>query len=76
MFTKTFIKDMAERAIATFCQTVIAIIGVTYMSNPLVLLDINWIPVLIAGFIGAILSILKAIVASFTGDKSSASLVK
>ena len=76
MFTKTFLKDMAERAIVTFAEVIIAIVGVSYMANPMDLLSVNWIPVLIAGGIGAILAVLKAIVASFVGDKNSASLFK
>ena len=76
MFTKAFLQDVAERAISTFGEVVLAIIGVSYMANPMELLSINWIPVIIAGIIGAILSVLKGIVASFKGDKNSASLVK
>lgn len=76
MFTKTWVKDMAERAIATFGEVVLAIVGVSYMANPIDLLTIQWIPVIIAGIIGAILAILKAIVASRIGNKNSASLVK
>jgi len=76
MFTKIWFKDMAERAIATFGEVVLAIVGVSYLANPMDLLTIQWIPVLIAGIVGAILAVLKAIVASFFGDKNSASLIK
>jgi hypothetical protein len=76
MFSKTFLKDMAERAIVTFAEVVLALVGIVWLSDPLSLLNVNWIPVIIAGLIGSVLAILKAIVASFIGDKNSASLVK
>jgi len=76
MFSKKWFADMGERAIVTFAEVVLAIVGLGYLNDPMMLLNINWLQVIIAGLIGSVLAILKAIVASFVGDKNSASLVK
>lgn len=76
MFTKLFLKDTAERAIATFAQTVVAMVGVLAPMSDMSLLDINYAPVLLVGLVAAGLSVLKALAARKVGDEDSASLVK
>jgi hypothetical protein len=75
MFTRLFWKDAAERAVATFAQTVIAIVGVLAPLSGTDLLSFNYLPVLLIGFVAAVLSVLKSIAASYKSNSSSASLV-
>jgi len=76
MFSKEFWQDAAERAIKTFAQVVLAIVGVTYAANPYDLLNVNWQPVIIAGLLGMLMSILTSLASSLVGDGDSASLIK
>lgn len=70
MFTKKFIKDAAERAIATFAQTAIASLTVSAG-----LQDVNWFAVGSVAGLAALLSVLKSITATRVNDSESASLV-
>jgi len=76
MFTISFWQDASERAVKTFAQVIISIIGVTYMSSPYDLMNVNWLPVILAGLLGAIMSIITSLASSKVGDSSSASLLK
>ena len=77
MFTKTFLKDLAERAIATFAQAVLAVMAVVSPSmEGLSLLEVNYVPVLLVGLVAALLSVLKAVVAAYRNGTDSASLSK
>lgn len=71
MFTKRFLKDATERAIATFAQAVLAVVS----ADGLDILNLNWEQVLSVGLLALVLSVLKSIVATQTGDSQSASLV-
>ena len=73
MWTKKFWKDVAERAIKTFSQFLIALTGYNGATGDFS--NLNWEKILIEASIGAILSIFMSIASSFKGDKSSASLV-
>lgn len=75
MFTRLFIKDMAERAISTFAQAVLAVITVLAPASGMDLLTINYGPILMIGGIAAVLSVLKAIVAAAKAGTDTASLV-
>ncbi len=86
MFDKKFWKDASERAIATFAQVVLSISAVFIPTAAItsgeslkaaasIVFDVLPL-ILLAGIGGAILSILKSIVARKFGDKDSASLVE
>jgi hypothetical protein len=76
MWTKTFWKDAIERATKTFAQVILAIVSVGVLTTPLDLLSVNWIPVLLAGGIGFLYSIVMSLGSSLKGNPESASLVK
>ena len=73
--TKLFWKDAAERAVATFAQTVIAMVGVLAPAVNENLLDINYAPIVLISFVAALLSVLKSIVAAYKAGTDTASLV-
>lgn len=72
MFTSTFLKDMSERALATFAQALVAVVGADAVSW----VDIGIGGALKAALIAGVLSALKSIAAAKApfGD-DSASLV-
>lgn len=61
MFSKQFLVDTGERALATFIQTLLALIGTDMLS----ILTLDWKATLVAALTATALSVLK----SFTGDK-------
>lgn len=71
MFIKQFWIDATERALATAAQVAIVAIGGQSADKVVE----GWSVVLGAALLGAVLSILKSIVASQTGDSNTASLV-
>lgn len=75
MFTKTFWKDASERAIATFAQTIIAMVGVLAPMSSFDLLNVHYEQVILVGLVSGILSYLKSIVAARVSDTQSASLL-
>jgi hypothetical protein len=71
MFTASFWKDTAERAVATAAQALVAVLSVD---------GIDWLQVDAKGIAAtaagaAVLSVLKSLVASRVNDPESASLV-
>lgn len=72
MFTFLFWKDAFERAVSTAAQAALLALG----AEALNVLQADWVTV--AGFAlgGAVLSLLKSLIASRVGDGDSASLVK
>ena len=76
MFTNKFMIDTLERALKTFCQFIVTLAGVVAPVNGLNLLTLNWGQILMAASIGALISIAMSIISSFSGDPSSASLIK
>lgn len=76
MWTKTFWKDAAERAIKTFAQMVVALTVVVVPTTGFELLEVNWLPVLLVALVAAALSILTSLASSLKGNPESASLVK
>ena len=73
MFKTSFVKDVAERAIATFAQTLIALVG----TNAVDLLTVGFGDALKAAAVAAGLSVAKSVAAAKgpIGD-SSASVVR
>jgi hypothetical protein len=76
MFTKKFALDALERAIKTFAQVILSIVSVGILTTPMDLLDVNWLPVIFAGGIGFLYSIVMSLGSSLKGNPESASLVK
>ena len=74
MWTSLFWKDAAERAIATFAQTLLALIGAGALTS---LVALNWPELLGVAATAAFLSVLKSVVATQMGRTvSPASLAK
>ncbi|WP_285120196.1 holin [Lactococcus petauri] len=71
MFTKTFWKDTAERAVKTFAQSMAAVLtaGVTGV------LDVDWINALSVSLLATLVSILTSVGSGYVGD-DSASVMK
>jgi hypothetical protein len=72
MFDPKFLKDTAERAISTFAQSLLALVG----TNAVEVVNISIIDSLVASGVAAALSVLKAVAAAKgpIGD-TSASLI-
>lgn len=68
---KDFLKDMAERALKTFCQTLVATIGTTTAFG-----EVDWTIVLSTSGLAALVSMLTSIGSYNFGDKGTASVVK
>jgi hypothetical protein len=76
MYTSKFWKDTTERAVATFAQTLIAIVGVLAPMSDMSLLEINYLPVLLVSAVAAGLSVAKSLAAAHQSQSESASLSK
>ncbi|PGS81621.1 holin [Bacillus cereus] len=68
---KKFIKDLAERAIKTFCQSLIAV-GLAGATD---LMSVDWMNALSIAGLATVVSILTSIASSKVGD-DTASVVK
>lgn len=74
MFNKLFWKDAAERAVKTFAQAVLAVIGVS-AATPVTGFD--WTTILLTGVTAAVISLLTSFVSAGADDTvSPASVVK
>jgi hypothetical protein len=71
MYTKQFWKDTLERVISTAAQCALGAIGTTAFLG-----GVNWTFVLGTAGGGALMSLLKCLVAAQKGDPTSASLVE
>lgn len=71
MFTKTFWKDTAERAVKTFAQSLAAVLtaGATGV------LDVDWMNALSVSLLATLVSVLTSLGSGYVGD-DSASAVK
>jgi Putative lactococcus lactis phage r1t holin len=72
LFTVQFWKDAAERAFATFFQTLVALVGVDAITDWNV---INWWHVIVTSLIAAGLSIAKSVAVYNVNDPGTASVV-
>ncbi len=70
IWTRTFWKDAAERAISTAAQSAVAVLGVAGLG----LLDVDWKDTASVAGLAGLLAVLKALAATYVGD-GSASLV-
>ena len=71
MFTQTFWKSAIERAIRTFCQTLIAVVGASKFDW----MSADWQSLLVTSCVAAGLSVLTSIAGVNIGEKGSSSLV-
>lgn len=66
-----YVKDLVERAIASFAGGALSVLGVGAID----LVNVNWVTVVTVGAGAAVVSILKSVAAKSTGDANNASLV-
>lgn len=71
MFTISFWRDAAERAIRTTAQAAVALIGTTAIG----ILDVDWTQLASASALAGVVSLLTSIASSAIGDKGTASLL-
>lgn len=71
MFTKTFWKDTAERAVKTFAQSFVASLAVATG-----LLDVDWVNALSIAGLATIISVGTSVGGIKTGEVSTAGYVK
>lgn len=72
MYNKKFLNDLAERAIKTFAQTFIALVG----SDMAGIFTIATVDTLKVSLGAALLSVLSSIASTQVGDSNSASATK
>lgn len=70
MFTQTFWKSAIERAIRTFCQTLVAVVGAAQFDW----MSADWQSLLVTSGIAAGLSVLTSVAGVNVGEKGSASV--
>lgn len=68
--TTQFIKDMVERAVKTFAQTLLASLAVASTLE-----EVNWGTAMSTAVLAALISLLTSIVSGNIGDADTASLV-
>ncbi|WP_270228359.1 holin [Lactococcus garvieae] len=70
MFTKTFLKDTAERAVKTFAQSMAAVLtaGVTGV------LDVDWMNALSVSLLATLVSVLTSVGSGYVGDDSASAV--
>lgn len=70
MFTKTFLKDTAERAVKTFVQSMVAVMtaGATGV------LDVDWVNALSVSLLATLVSVLTSIGSGTVGDQSASAI--
>lgn len=72
MYNKNFLEDLAERAIKTFAQTFLALVG----SDMAGIFTIATVDTLKVSLGAAVLSVLSSIASTQVGDSNSASATK
>lgn len=70
MFTKAFFKDLAERAIKTLCQSLLAV-GLAGATD---IMSVDWLNAFSVAGLATVISILTSIMSAIPGD-DTASLV-
>lgn len=69
--TLTYFKSLVERAVKTFCQTLVAVLG----AGALDLLSVPWLPAISTAGMAALLSVLTSVGSAPWGDAKTPSLV-
>jgi hypothetical protein len=72
VFTKTFWIGAFERLVKTFCQTLLALLSLGPVVDPL---HVNWVPDLSYAGLAAFLSLLTSLVSISVGPPNSPSVV-
>lgn len=72
MFTKTFWKDTAERAVKTFAQS----FGAVLIASGTGLLDVDWINALSVAGLATVISVATSVGGIKAGDVSTAGYIK
>lgn len=72
MFSKQFLIDTAERALATFLQTLLALVG----TDALNILTLDWRAALAAAVSATVLSVVKSFAGEKVGNAGTASWSK
>ncbi|MDT2575974.1 holin [Lactococcus petauri] len=67
MFTKTFLKDTAERAVKTFAQSMVAVMT----AGSTGVLDVDWVNALSVSLLATLVSVLTSIGSGTVGDQSA-----
>lgn len=75
IFTKLFWKDAFERAIKTFAQTFIAVVGVAAPASGTDLINVNYLPVILTSLLAAGISIVTSVASAAKAGTDTASLV-
>lgn len=70
MFTKTFLKDTAERAVKTFAQSLAAVMtaGATGV------LDVDWMNAFSVSLLATLVSVLTSLGSGYVGDNSASAI--
>lgn len=70
MFTKTFLKDTAERAVKTFAQSMVAVMtaGATGV------LDVDWKNAVSVALLATLVSVFTSIGSGTVGDQSASAI--
>jgi hypothetical protein len=71
MFTRTFLKSTAERAVKTFAQALAAVLS----AGPTGVLEVDFVSALSVAALAAFLSVLTSVASSQVGDENTPSLV-
>jgi hypothetical protein len=71
MWTTAFWKDAAERAIRTFAQALLAMLGTDLVG----ITELDWPQLLAVGATAAVVSLLTSVVATGVGDKGTTSFI-
>ena len=75
MFTKLFWKDAVERAVKTFAQTFLAVVGVAAPASGTDLINVNYLPVILTSLLAAGISIVTSVASAAAAGTDTASLV-
>lgn len=70
MFTKTFWKDTAERAVKTFAQSLAAVLA----AGATGVLDVDWMNALSVSLLATLVSVLTSIGSGTVGDQSASAI--
>lgn len=76
LFTKEFWSDTFERSVSTSAQSVLLVAGLSDDGLSVINQGVNVTLLVYAALGGFLLTVVKCLAASYTGDKDSASLIE